>query len=611
MSKQLVVLTLMCFFALSGCVTDGTHFFDSAMNDHNRAPASLKVPKAYEGDYPTVDALHNQAEADYLFLQADLKSQEGQSAEALDLYKSILVYDPDSATVKQKIAVEYYRQGQIRDALYWAEKAKAQAPKQKDINMLLGGLYSATKNYPKALAIYQDILKNNPDDSDTHLYISAIYSEQKNYKKSIEHLTILSKDQDSNSRHLAHYYLARIYLDQGLKGQYSKVEYHLKKSLEIKPDFFDGVLLLGKLYEKTKDKKKAYEFYADYQKKKGPLPKLAELLSQYYIEKNNYDKAYEQLEILEANYEDQPQVKLKMALILIDKKMYDVASKKLIEVLTATPDSDKVRFYLSAVYEELKQFKKSYEQYMQIGKDSSYFEESRLHAAFLSKKMGNTTQGIDILKEVVKGKVTNPQVYLLMAQLYEEEKDLNKALVTMEKATDLFPDIPELYFYQGLLQEKNNDRTKMTKSMEQVLKLDPNHTQAMNYLAYSWAEDGVKLEEAEKFARMAVDLEKNDGFILDTLGWVLYKKGQYKEAQSILEKAYKIQPKASIIAEHLGEVYIKNQSFDKARNLFLKAAELEISQNRKKEISSKINFVEDLMNGQKARAPASSMEDGK
>lgn len=464
MSKQFAVSSLVYIFVLSGCVSGGSRFFDSAMNDRNRAPASLRIPKSYDAEHPVVDDLHNQTQADYLFLQADLKSQDGQSVEALELYKSILVYDPNSFVVKHKMAIEYYRRGQLRDAIYWAEKAKSQAPKQKDINMLLGGLYSTTKNFAKALTVYQDVLKNNPNDSDIHLYLSAIYAEQKNYKKAISHLNIPGKDQDSASRHLAYYYLARIYMDQGLKSNSVKVQSYLRKSLEIRPDFFDGVMLLGKVIEKTSTKKKAYDFYAEYQKKNGPQSKLAELLSQYYIEKSDYDKAYEQLEILEANYEDQPQVKLKMALILIDKKMYDVASKKLIEVLSANPESDKVRFYLAAVYEELKQFGKSFDQYMQIGKESPYYEESGVHAAFLSKQMGNLNRGISILKEAQSEKTTNPQIYILMAQIYEEQKQLDKALTAIDKANSVFPNKAQIYFYQGLLQEKNNQRDKMGKT---------------------------------------------------------------------------------------------------------------------------------------------------
>src|SRR5207244_2381360 len=108
-------------------------------------------------------------------------------------------------------------------------------------------------------------------------------------------------------------------------------------------------------------------------------------LSQHYIEKGEYDKAYEQLEVLDASADDQIQVKLKMALILIDKKVFDLAVEKLQEILTLAPESDKVRFYLSAVYEEKRQFQMAFDQYMLIGKDSTYFEESRTHAAYLSK----------------------------------------------------------------------------------------------------------------------------------------------------------------------------------------------------------------------------------
>ncbi len=604
--NQLILGVLLSLSAavFTACASDGSRFYDSAMNDRNRAPASMNIPEKYDGDVPTIDSVHNQAEADFLFLKSDLDSQAGKASESIESLKSALVFDPNAPTLMQKLSIEYYRRGQTRDAIYWAEKAKAQAPEKRDLLLLVGGLHTTIKNYAKAEEAYLALLKNDKDDSEARLYIGAVYTEMKNYKKAIQTFAYLTKQAGYSSKHLAHYYLSRVISEQNLPGAKVASKAELEKAVKIKPDFTDGITLLGQMILKEKGPNKAYEFYAKFQKEHGPNVKLAEILSQYYIEKNQYNEAYDQLEIMDAGADDQVQVKLKMALILIDKKSYDVAIQKLQEILATTPDSDKVRFYLSAVYEEKKEPKKAFDEYMKIAKDSSYYEEARLHAAYLAKLMGDPKLAMTVLQESVAGKVENPQTYFLMTQFHEENKDYKKSLEVLKLAEEKFPKNAQVHFYRGSIQDKMDMKDAMIASMKKVLTLDQEHVQAMNYLAFSWAEMGQDLDQAEKFARQAVLKEKNDAFILDTLGWVLFKKGQYKESIEVLERAYDMQPSVGIIAEHLGDVYMKMNKYEKARSLFQKANDSETDSDRKKDLKSKITQSENFMKDD-SRAPAS------
>jgi tetratricopeptide (TPR) repeat protein len=590
---------------ISACASDGPRFYDSAMNDHNRAPASMALPEKFDSDVPTIDAVHNQIEADYLFLKSDLESQAGKSVDSIESLKSALVYDPQASTFMQKLAIEYFRKGQTRDALYWAEKARAADPKKRELILLVGGLYTTTKNYPKAEEAYLTLIKKDKEDSEAVLYLGAVYTETKNYKKSIQYFTQLTRQASYASKHLAHYYLSRVYIEQNLTGANLRAKEQLAMAVKIKPDFTEGVTLLGQMIQKTSGPEKAFEFYVQHQKQHGPIVKLAEILSQYYIEKNQYEKAYEQLEVLDSSSEDLVQVKLKMALILIEKKSFDLAILKLQEILATTPESDKVRFYLSAVFEEKKDSKKAFDEYMKIPKDSSYFEEARLHASYLAKLIGENKVAMKVLQESIDHKVENPQSYFLLTQFHEENKEYKKSLDVLKLAEEKFPKNAQVYFYKGSIQDKMDLKDGMIASMKKVLTLDQDHVQAMNYLAFSWAEMGQELEQAEKFARQAALKEKNDAFILDTLGWVLYKKGEYKEAIEVLEKAYDMQPAVGIIAEHLGDVYAKLNKLDKAKALFLKATEAETSDERKKELKSKITRIENTVKGG-ARVPASN-----
>ncbi len=588
-----------------GCATDGHRFYDSAMNDRNRAPASMSLPEKFDSEVPTIDAVHNQAEADFLFLKSDLESQSGKTADSIESLKSALVYDPQAAALMQKLAIEYYRKGQTRDALYWAEKARSAEPMRRELVLLVGGLYTTTKNYSKAEEAYLSLIKKDKEDSEAMLYLGAVYTETKNYKKAVQSFIQLTKQSSYASKHLAHYYLSRVMIEQGLPGADTRAQAELAKAIKIKPDFTEGVTLLGQMIQKSSGTEKAFAYYAQHQKQHGPSVKLAEVLSQYYIEKNQYEKAYEQLEVLDSNSEDLVQVKLKMALILIDKKSFDLAITKLKEILATTPESDKVRFYLSAVYEEKKESKKAYDEYMKIPKESSYFEDARLHAAYLAKMMGNSKMAMTVLQESIDHKVENPQSYFLLTQFHEENKEYKKSLEILKLAEDKFPKNAQVFFYKGSIEDKMEQKANMVASMKKVLSLDQEHVQAMNYLAFSWAEMGQELEEAEKFARHAAMKEKNDAFILDTLGWVLFKKGQFKEAIEVLEKAYDLQPGVGIIAEHLGDVYVKLNKLDKARSLFLKASESETNDDRKKGLKTKITQIENIMKDG-SRVPASS-----
>jgi tetratricopeptide (TPR) repeat protein len=587
---------------LVGCVSSGGQFFDSAMNNKNRAPSSIGIPESYDEDEAKIDPMHNQAQADFLFLKSEMESNSGRSTETVELLKNALIYDPQAATVMQRLAIEYYKNAKISEALSWAEKARSISPDKREINLLVAGLYTTTKNYAKAENLYKKLIKKDSDDSEALLYLGSVYTEQKNYPKAIEVFKKLTRQPSYNSKHVAHYYIARIFSEQN-NVKLSQIKAELSKAIAIKPDFFDAVNMLGHLIEKFEGKDKAYKYFADYQRQHGPSLKLAEMLSQYYITNNQLDKAFEQLEIIDESNEDQIQVKLKMALILIEKKIYDKAVYKLEEILKLAPESDKVRFYLSAVLQEKRDFKAAFEQYMLIPKTSNYFEEARLHAAYISKVMGNSNQAMAVLKESLDKKIENPQSYFLMSQLWEDKKNLKNAVEALKTAESKFPKNAQVYYQLGILNDRMNLKEDMLIYMKKVVELEPEHAQALNYIAYTWAENNEQLELAETYARKAVKNSKGDAFILDTLGWVLYKKGEYKEAIQVLEKAHKMQPDVSIISEHLGDVYFRLNLHEKAVALFIKAVETEADKERKAQIQSKL--VEASNKVKNSRLPSS------
>ncbi len=124
----------------------------------------------------------------------------------------------------------------------------------------------------------------------------------------------------------------------------------------------------------------------------------------------------------------------------------------------------------------------------------------------------------------------------------------------------------------------------------------------MNYLAFTYAEMGKNLKLAESLARQAVKLAPQDGYILDTLGWVLFKLGKYEASASYLELASQKEPTEEIIIVHLAEVYLRLNKSLQAKKLLEKALKLELTEERKVEIQAKL---QNLFDRTSVREPAS------
>jgi Flp pilus assembly protein TadD len=127
--------------------------------------------------------------------------------------------------------------------------------------------------------------------------------------------------------------------------------------------------------------------------------------------------------------------------------------------------------------------------------------------------------------------------------------------------------------------------------MEEVLKREPKHARALNYVGYTWAEEGRNLEEAKAYIEQAVVLLPKDGFVRDSMGWVYYQLGDFPAAVRELELAVKLSPDDSTIYEHLGDAYLKNNDPSQARKAYGKALELHEEEEKKAAVRRKLEAL--------------------
>ena len=135
----------------------------------------------------------------------------------------------------------------------------------------------------------------------------------------------------------------------------------------------------------------------------------------------------------------------------------------------------------------------------------------------------------------------------------------------LERIDAKHPLFPEVTDSRGVAYERNGEWEKAEKDLLKSLEASPNQAYVINYLAYSWIEKGVKIEESLKMLEKANKIKSNDPYIIDSLGWALYKLKRYEESKNYLQLAVRLMPADPIVNDHYGDVLWKNGNELQAR----------------------------------------------
>ena len=124
-------------------------------------------------------------------------------------------------------------------------------------------------------------------------------------------------------------------------------------------------------------------------------------------------------------------------------------------------------------------------------------------------------------------------------------------------ATIAKPEQPNwlIFYFRGICYERSKQWAKAEADLKKALELFPDQPHVLNYLGYSWVDQGINLDEGMRMIRRAVEQRPDDGYIVDSLGWAYYRLGNYEEAVKHLERAVELKPDDPTINDHLGDAY--------------------------------------------------------
>jgi len=183
----------------------------------------------------------------------------------------------------------------------------------------------------------------------------------------------------------------------------------------------------------------------------------------------------------------------------------------------------------------------------------------RLRQASLQARLSDTDGALKLLDLVAAANPDRPEAYAMRGDILREQKRYADAVAAYDMAVSKIAK-PErgnwpLFYERGISHERAQDWPKAEADFLRALELSPDEPDVLNYLAYSWTEQGKNLSRARKMLERAVEQRPNDGAIIDSLGWVVLRQGDQAGALKLLEHAVELDSTDSTVNGHLGDAY--------------------------------------------------------
>lgn len=561
-SKYFTLLTAVVI--LSSC----THFFNGAEMQMSTKPKAASSADAY-----------------YHYSLGVNHALNGNYDAAIREYEATLNIDPRQPYVTVALAQLYVRNDNISTAVELLEKSLIYHPEYIDTHLLLGSLYVKLREHDNAIKEFKYIIQSDPKRLEPYLYLSLLYRDKKDYGNAISSLKDFLKLEPGNI--MAHYYMAKIYAEMKLYGE---AESWLKKALDIKPYFESALIDLALLYDRQKKNNELIEIYKKLIKS-NPFGMEARFkLGKTYLELNRYQEAEKEFnEIIKF---DSANLDAHFSLGLVyffEGKDFDRAIKEFRMVLKEDPNNDRVRYFLASSYEGKENYGRAFEEYDKIPPGSKLYESARIHMGIMLKDTNRIDDAIDLTEKALDNKSNSDELLGFLASLHEANHNEKLAEEILKKGLLLAPGSVDLHYRLGVIYENTDRHEQSMKEMGEVLKIDPDNAEALNFIGYSYADRGIKLDEAERMIRKALRLKPGNGFITDSLGWVYFKQDKTDLAIRYLEEANSIITDDSTITEHLGDAYAKAGFLQKALETYRKA--LTLKPKNKEILTEKIKRI--------------------
>ncbi len=580
----------------SGCASFGSLgslSFPGQNKEHDR-----KIP---------LRIVRSEAPADYDILVAEVAQIDGDLELAREAYERAAEKDPGSALIHDRLSRLAWQLDDVEGAVREAERAFALDSESLEIRLFLGRLYRLRRDFAGLDRVLRDA-EGRPLDADSTYALYQVAFERGDLGEAENLARQLAEMEPDQLRGILA--LATVY---GQRSDFESAEAVVRGGLDSFPDHFLLYMRLAQIERARGNRSGEIAVYREVLLSHPSHYGILQRLGQAQLDGNDLDGAIATFSEIVVLYPEDTNSLRRLASLEYSAGRYEVAAARLESVLKRDPDQPELAFALGQIRKASGDNAGAMEVFGQIDQQDPGYFDARIQIVAILESENRFDEALAEI-ESLRTFRSDRQLDFYAAGLRISNDDFEAGVALLEGLLDGSDADSEVYYQLGVHYGTDGQVESALRYMQQVLESDPNNANALNYIGYSWAEQGENLDEAEELIRRALEISPDDGYITDSLGWVYYKMAEMLFRESRKDEAMKFLDRAqhqlvqaaeltggdSVVSEHMGDVLLLRGDKEGALEHYEEAVDLELREAEQPMLLEK----RDRLRGDLGRKPA-------
>lgn len=493
----------------------------------------------------------------YQILLGEIASQRGELRLSAEAYTDLAAKMRDVRIAQRAVELSQYARQPglaLRNAQLWRELAPDSI---KAIQNLVTVLLSSGR-VKEARPHLETWLKTGKS-SEVFAQMHALFARQKDRQAVLDLVADLAAAYPALPE--ASFSVAQVALQA---GQMPRALAALDEALRLRPQWETAALFKAQVLSKNAGDAAAQAWLVAYLKDNPGAREVRLAYAKQLARGGRFIESRAEFQRLAQDSPTNPEAHFTLGLIAMQTNDLNSAREAFLKTLDlGHPDVGSVRYYLGQLTEAEGKLEEALNWYQQVN-DGRHRFDAQLRVAAMLSRLGRSQEAREWLAGLtVQDDAERIQVVQAEALILREARDYPAVFELLSRALEKTPDVPELLYDRAMAAEKIDRLDALEQDLRRLIKLKPDHAHAYNALGYTLADRTGRLPEAVELLSQALKLSPDDPFILDSMGWALFKMKRLSDAVEHLRRAFNAKADPEISA-HLGEVlWVRNEKGDR------------------------------------------------
>lgn len=502
------------------------------------------------------------------FVKGDLFEQARDYASAAEEYHKALIFDPSSAQIRRSLSDVYFRMRKFTEAAV----VRSEIPDRTvDDYNFIGDCLRYANDLGGSADFYRRSLELDPDQLMVREYLAGILYHLGDYKGAEKHYreaVNYSSDKAEAYLNLASFYV-RI-------SENKKAQEAYEKAMQEDGDDLRPAIASAALYASEADTIRADSIFSSIIEKNREDVEVLNLLLPALFSSERIDLATRVSARIAALIPDDIDAQHRYGFLLFGGGRYQQAESVFVSLENSGVANEIALYYHGRIRQFDSDFASAEDYFRRVLAVNDTIADAWINLALVTNEMEDYPRALDIMQQAYeKVPWDSTSIVYYTSIIHSRNQKFELAREGYLRLVDSYPDNLDFRFNLGAAYERLGEFEKAETEFEYVLERSPENALALNYLGYMYADRGIKLKDALKMIKKAVQLDPENGAFLDSYAWVLYKLERYDEALVQMRKAMEFEAEDAVLFDHQGDILAALNDVDQARQSWEKALELD------------------------------------